>query len=235
MKNKIEHRIIQITAGQGPVECCRAVALTLKQFYKEAKSSNVSTTTLYIERGEMKETIKSVVIKVSGLQLYNFLENWIGTIHWISKSNYRINHKRKNWYIGIQEINQYSKIALNEKEVRFQTMRSSGAGGQHVNKVNSGVRAIHLPTKIQAVAMDNRSQHINRKIALERLKKKVEEKNLENITKDIQSKWSNHTKIERGNPIRSFEGQIFKPKLKNKRYKSTRQKLKNELKKELWD
>ena len=106
-----------------------------------------------------------------------FLNSWKGSIQFIGKSKFRPHHQRKNWFIGVFEIENFFELELDEKELEFQTMRSSGNGGQNVNKVNSAVRVTHLPTKIQVVAMDSRSQLENKKIAVERLKLKILEMN----------------------------------------------------------
>ena len=82
-------------------------------------------------------------------------------------------HKRKNWFVGIDVLEPVDETGFNVKEVRWDTMRASGPGGQHVNRTESAVRVTHLPTGVRATAMEERSQHRNRKLALARLKKKL--------------------------------------------------------------
>ena len=111
-------------------------------------------------------------------------------------------------------------------------MRSSGAGGQHVNKVSSAIRATHVPTGTQVVVMDSRSQHQNKKLAYERLLVKIREKHFQSLKTNEISQWKNQMQIERGNPVCVFRGSDFKRISEKKGYKSQRLKLKNELKNE---
>ena len=134
-----------------------------------------------------------------------FLNSWKGSIQFIGKSKFRPHHQRKNWFIGVFEIENFFELELDEKELEFQTMRSSGNGGQNVNKVNSAVRVTHLPTKIQVVAMDSRSQLENKKIAVERLKLKILEMNAKKSSVQKQNQWINHLQLERGNPKKIFK------------------------------
>ena len=88
-------------------------------------------------------------------------------------------------------------------------MRSSGTGGQNVNKVNSAVRATHQPSGISVVSMDSRSQHQNKKIATTRLLLKLQEFEMSLIKVFVQEKWNNQTSIARGNPVKIFRGDKF--------------------------
>ena len=96
-------------------------------------------------------------------------------------------------------------------------MRSSGPGGQNVNKVNSAVRAIHTPTGLNVVAMDSRSQHQNKKLAIERLQTKIQEAQLEQLKQSLYDQWENHLQVERGNPVKLFKGTHFKIDRKHKK------------------
>ena len=111
------------------------------------------------------------------------------------------------------------KARFHEKDIQYQAMRSSGAGGQHVNKVSSAIRATHIPTGIAVVSMDSRSQHQNKKLATERLKQKIEANNLNQFKNQEQNTWTNQLQIERGNPIRVFQGSDFKKQKVDKSYK----------------
>ena len=207
-------RTIQITAGNGPIECAWVVAKVLKIVLREASASKLNYTIVNQEKGEENGTVRSANIQLSGdaNSLADFMSNWIGTIQWIGQSNYRKNHKRKNWFIGVTEIEDAYELELKDSEIKYQAIRSSGPGGQHVNKVSSAIRAIHIPTGIQVVAMDRRSQHQNKKLAKQRLQERVTHQNKENYKTSIKNQWENHQKLERGNPIKKITGSNFKYK-----------------------
>lgn len=111
-------------------------------------------------------------------------------------------------------------------------MRSSGAGGQHVNKVSSAIRATHVPTGIAVVSMDSRSQHQNKKLATERLRQKLALNNVEQLKSQFQNTWMNQAHVERGNPIRIFEGTDFKKEKKVNKNKVDRSQSKRNIKNE---
>jgi peptide chain release factor len=228
-------KIIQITAGTGPAECTWVVAKVLKELLKAATSEKLKYDILNQEKGEENGTVRSVTVQFSGddIVMRKFLQEWLGTVQWVGQSTFRKFHKRKNWFVGIFEMKDRMEVELKEHEVKYQAIRSSGPGGQHVNKVSSAIRAIHEPTGIQVVVMDTRSQHQNKKLAKQRLAQKVQEKNIEGFKASIKDQWENHRELERGNPVKVFTGTNFKEKKKTKNYKSKRQQLKKDLRKEL--
>lgn len=222
-------RLIQITSGRGPAECTWVVAQVLKKVLEEANELQVKATVLQREAGSENGTVETTIIQIEGKKANEFVTSWLGTIQWIGKSTFRKFHQRKNWFIGIFEIEQSNETKFHEKDVQYQAMRSSGAGGQHVNKVSSAIRATHIPTGIAVVAMDSRSQHQNKKLATERLKQKIEANNLNQFKNQEQNTWTNQMQIERGNPVRVFQGSDFKKQKVAKSYKKERLKFKNEL------
>lgn len=225
-------KIIQITAGRGPAECTWVVAQVLKKVLDEAQEQQLETTLLQREVGQENGTIETATISINGKNAATFANSWIGTIQWIGQSQFRKMHKRKNWFIGVFEIEQQKNATISENDIQYQAMRSSGAGGQHVNKVSSAIRATHIPTGIAAVAMDSRSQHQNKKLATERLLKKLEDETLQQLKNHIVKQWDNQLNIQRGNPIRVFIGSDFKKDKTEKSYKGIRQKLKTDLRNE---
>ncbi|TDP03432.1 peptide chain release factor H [Flavobacterium sp. 245] len=224
--------IIQITAGRGPAECTWVVAQVLKKVLEEAQDQNLEVVLLQRETGQENGTIETASISIKGKNADQFVRSWIGTIQWIGQSQFRKMHKRKNWFIGVFEIEPEKKALVSENEIQYQAMRSSGAGGQHVNKVSSAIRATHIPTGIAVVAMDSRSQHQNKKLATERLLKKLEDEKRIQLKNHVGKQWENQLNIQRGNPIRVFTGSDFKKNNVEKSYKGTRQKLKNDLRNE---
>lgn len=226
-------KIIQITSGRGPAECTWVVAQVLKKVLQETAALDMKANVLQHEAGSENGTVESAIVLLEGKEVNDFVKSWSGTIQWIGKSTFRKFHKRKNWFIGIFEIEKTKEMVFSEKDIQYQAMRSSGAGGQHVNKVSSAIRATHLPTGISVVSMDSRSQHQNKKLATERLLIKVQEASLSKIKDQFQSQWMNQMQIERGNPTRTFEGSDFKKQKETKNKKAERQRLKRDLEYEI--
>ncbi|MDL2303510.1 peptide chain release factor H [Dysgonomonas sp. OttesenSCG-928-D17] len=206
MKTKI---YIQITSGRGPAECCRVVALVLERILKQAKEKGLKADVLDREEGEINRTLLSATLSIEGEKPDEFIKEWEGTVLWISKSPYRIYHKRKNWFIGVRTFSVSENIQANEKEIRYETLRASGPGGQHVNKTESAVRAVHIPTGLSVTASDQRSQLQNKKLATERLLIKLAAWNVEQAMRIAQSNWSNHNSLERGNPVKVIEAPLI--------------------------
>jgi len=223
-------KLIQITSGRGPLECQWVVAKVLKVFLEEAKNNNIDYEIIHRENGDENLTLKSVTILLKSKNLNEFLKTWLGSICWTGKSTFRKLHKRSNWFIGVFELEGLEKINFNEKDIQLQTSRSQGSGGQNVNKVNTAVRATHLPTGQSVFVQDTRSQLENKKLSITRLKEKVLERNIIQLQKRMQETWNNHLQVQRGNPIRTFSGTDFKKNYQEKSFKKQRYVLKNELK-----
>jgi len=222
--------IIQITSGRGPLECQWVVAKVLKVFLEEAKDNNIDYEIIHRESGDENLTLKSVTLLLKSKEQTGFLESWLGSICWTGKSTFRKLHKRSNWFIGIFELEGLAKINFNEKDIRFQTTRSQGSGGQNVNKVNTAVRATHIPTGQSVFVQDSRSQLENKKLSIVRLQEKVLEQNIIQLQKRMQDTWNNHLQVQRGNPVRTFSGTDFKKNYQERSFKKQRNQLKNELK-----
>ncbi len=221
--------IIQITAGRGPAECTWVAAQVLKKVLEEAQENQLETQVLQREAGHENGTVASALLVIKGKLASDFVQSWAGTIQWIGQSSFRKMHKRKNWFIGVFEVESVSLQTISEKDIQYQAMRSSGAGGQHVNKVSSAIRVTHLPSGISVVAMDSRSQHQNKKLATERLLEKFKIFELEQLKQQVAHQWENQLNVQRGNPIRTFKGSDFKKEKVIKNYKSERQQLKQQL------
>jgi len=226
-------KIIQITAGRGPAECTWVVAQVVKKMLDEANELNLNGFVIEREQGVENGTLESAIIKLEGKAVHEFVNLWIGTIQWIGQSQFRKFHKRKNWFIGVFEIPPINENQWNESDIHYQAMRSSGAGGQHVNKVSSAIRATHIQSGISTVSMDSRSQHQNKKTARERLILKLEAEEIKQLKNQFQTTWMNQTQVQRGNPIRVFEGSDFKKQKVVASYKTKREQLKKELKNEI--
>jgi len=201
--------MIQITAGNGPAECCRVVARVQSMMLKQAKAKGIIIEVLESKPGELNGTLLSATMMAQGTNLDDFLQEWTGTILWIAQSPYRKYHKRKNWFVGVTAFNVEDLLEWNLKDVKLETCRSSGPGGQNVNKVETAVRGIHLPSGLQVMAMDTRSQLENKKLCLSRLQAKVLLWQTEKVMENQQSQWKQHSELERGNAVKVIKEELF--------------------------
>lgn len=222
-------KIVQITSGRGPAECCLAVALALKELLKEAKQLQITCEVIDRVKGQENGTLVSATVKLEGRNVEDFCSDWIGVVQWICQSPYRKYHKRKNWFIGIESYDLNSIGEWNEKDIRYQTLRASGPGGQHVNKVETAVRAIHEPSGLSVMANDSRSQIQNKKAATERLKEQYVQWQMKSIKGNQQQQWQQHNELQRGNPVRTFVRNDFEKETVNKKVYNRKKESKNSL------
>jgi peptide chain release factor len=231
----METRLLHITTAKAPLECQLAAGKILGALLADLRKNGLQAETMDRIAGAENGTILSATVRVDGNAVQSAIQTWLGTIQWIQKSPYRPNHGRKNWFVGIFEVNPAETISWNENEITYQSVRSSGSGGQHVNKVSSAVRATHTPSGISVFVQESRSQQQNKKIARERIAEKLEKYQGEKMLEVVSQTWSQHHELERGNPVRTFTGMDFKPKKEAKTFKKQRTKLKQDLRNELND
>jgi peptide chain release factor len=207
---------VQISSGKGPDECSLAVGLFLKTMKKEWSSKGISVEVVSAIPGNYSESFKSVLLSLKGDKIVETVRNMQGTICWICKSPYRPKHKRKNWFIDVEVFHEQDKVNFSKNDVVIAFMRSSGPGGQNVNKVETAVRATHVPTGLTVTASEERSQSMNKKLALARLFQYLNTRNTEQSLDNKRLMWSQHNTLTRGNPTRIYEGEGFKLKCSNR-------------------
>ena len=203
---------IQISSGRGPVECSRGVVLFSEALMNEIRNSGFDVNVIDFEADTEEGTMKSMLLSTELNSGSPVLKDVSGSILWKCRSSYRPGHKRKNWFIDVELFEEPDISFLTAdsgKEYKIETMRSSGAGGQNVNKVETAVRITHIATGLSAIGREERSQLMNRKLAFARLKKTLESRG-ENVKGDMKKDmWKRHNSLERGNPVRVYSGVEF--------------------------
>ncbi|MDJ0613939.1 MAG: peptide chain release factor H [Rhizobiaceae bacterium] len=204
MKPNPEVRLL-VTSGDGPVECRIAVRKTLLEIRSKAEKSGISCEVELSNTG-CNHGPASAVISLSGTCCDEFSRDWVGSVQWIFKSPVRRHHKRRNWFVGVFQINalEVGMPTLNDHDLIVERFRAGGPGGQHQNTTDSAVRVTHKPTGISAISRDERSQHRNRKVALERLINKFILTEFAAEKRHQKSQNQMHKTLERGNPVKVF-------------------------------
>ncbi len=204
---------LQISSGQGPDECGWVVQRLFQLISMECASQQFELTLLKRVTGNQSDSARSILCSIEGTGVSAFIkQHWEGTIQWVGKSPYRPQHKRSNWYVGVHALAFPEKTDWTEKDLKYETMRASGPGGQHVNKTETAVRITHLPTGLTSKAQEERSQSMNRKLALARLADALDTINHNSNFQKQKELWEQHTSLERGNPKKVYEGPKFKLK-----------------------
>ena len=203
---------VQFTAGRGPVECAAACYVISRKFADEMQKIKLVPTVVDYESDD-EFGFRSIIFKIDKItskEIDAIRSKWEGTIKFISiKNSFRPNHKRKNWFIGCNFFDvDDTKITFDMNDIKIDLMRSSGPGGQNVNKVESGVRLTHIPTGIIVKCIMTRNQKQNLKVAKEIMQAKLD---LLNNTKEANIKslfWISHDSLERGGEVMTIKGEI---------------------------
>jgi peptide chain release factor len=177
---------------------------------EEAEEKGIRIRVLETVPSEKPGCLRSALLAVEGDDLSGFMREWEGTVQWIGQSPFRPHHKRKNWFIGVKCIGPPEAVRWQEKDLRIERMRASGPGGQHVNKNETALRITHIPTGLSAVAREERSQHMNRKLAMSRLAALMGNEADKAKQQHEQQRWSQHNRLERGKAVRRYKGENFR-------------------------
>jgi peptide chain release factor 2 len=197
---------IEINAGAGGTEAQDWAGMLERMYLRYCERKGFKTELLEESEGEVAG-IKSATIRVEGEYAYGFLRTEIGVHRLVRKSPYDSNARRHTSFASVfifPEVDDSIDIAINPADVRTDTYRASGAGGQHINKTDSAVRLTHLPTGIVVQCQNDRSQHRNRDEAWNMLRARLYELELRNRQAEQQKLEDTKTDIGWGHQIRSY-------------------------------
>ena len=205
--------MLQLSANTGPEECCLAVHKALARLTQEAAQLTVRVDVIEQVPGNTVDTLRSVLLALDGDMAQALAQRWQGSVLWICPSPYRPGHRRKNWFIGADIFAPESPSfadALHDKDIRFEAVRASGPGGQHVNKTDSAIRATHVPSGLSVKVQTERSQHTNKRLARAWLACKLAALAQHAADKGRAERRIQHHQVERGNARRTFKGIDFR-------------------------
>ena len=197
---------IDIQAGAGGTEACDWAGMLLRQYLKYAERKGFKATVDEETPGDVAG-IKSATIHVEGEYAYGLLRTETGVHRLVRKSPFDSSGGRHTSFASLfvyPEIDDSIEIDINPGDVRTDTYRASGAGGQHINKTDSAVRLTHMPTGIVVQCQDGRSQHSNRDVAWQRLRSKLYELEMQKRMEAQQALEETKTDVGWGHQIRSY-------------------------------
>ena len=204
-------RRLLLTAGRGPAECRIAMPHALARIAAEADAAACNCA---IARGDAdRHGPASGIVVLDGPAAADLAQRWShGSLLWVCRSPLRPHHGRKNWFIGVVDLPLPEQIpALAVADIRFESFRAGGPGGQHQNKTESAVRAVHVPSGLVAIARDGRSQHRNKALAVARLAALLDGRARLAGVGDNSLIQAAHDRVERGAAGLRFEGPAFRP------------------------
>jgi peptide chain release factor 2 len=197
---------LDIQAGAGGTEACDWASILLRQYLRYSERKGFKAELLEESDGDVAG-IKSATIKITGDYAFGFLRTETGVHRLVRKSPFDSSGGRHTSFASVfvyPEVDDSLEIVINPADVRTDTYRASGAGGQHINKTDSAVRLTHIPTGIVVQCQNDRSQHKNRDEAWKMLKSRLYEHELRKRMEEQQKLEDSKTDVGWGHQIRSY-------------------------------
>jgi len=204
--------LLTIHAGAGGTEAQDWVDMLLRMYLRWAEEHGFKTDILDYLPGD-EAGVKGVTVMVQGHYAYGYLRSEMGIHRLVRISPFDAGGRRHTSFASVfifPELDDTIAVDINEKDLRIDTYRASGAGGQHVNKTSSAVRITHLPTNIVVQCQNERSQHRNKDMALKMLKARLYDREIEIQSKEQQELHGEKKEIGWGSQIRSYVLQPYR-------------------------
>ena len=198
--------IIQINSGSGGTEAMDWVKILFRMYTRWSEKNFFYFSVLASTSGE-EAGFKSITFEVHGKFAYGKLKQEIGVHRLVRISPFDSNKKRHTSFASVfvfPEVKEDLEVEIKDSELRIDTYRATGAGGQHVNTTDSAVRIVHLPTGITAQCQNERSQHKNKATAMKILKSALVQRQLEEQKKEKEQKENEKKEISWGSQVRSY-------------------------------